>query len=184
MAQSNQKENANEITNYFQVKKTIEFVNVPVFVDESKSDSFYKNCLHEKIVCNADCENRKIELKKRLKEEQEKLSSLEKALSSCLFIINLKNEKIDKLVEKNGPKRVSAAANITKLPKSPPNVAKSPKPRPDEIFKNHEHEFTGIQLAKLRSFGKEMRNDSTFILHVMRFIYADDFTALKGTKKK
>lgn len=179
---------SNEITSYFQVKKTIEFVNVPVFNDESQSESFYKNCLHEKIECSPNCEQRKIELKKRLKDEQDKLSSLQKALSSCQFIINLKNEKIDAIMKQNGPEETSAAAHtplqLTKSPKSPPHLTKSPTPAPIEIFKGHERDFTGIQLAQLRSFGKELRYDSSFILHVMRYLYADDITVVKGTKKE
>lgn len=187
MAQSNGPPNANQITNYFQVKKKIEFVDVPVIQEETVSDSFYEKCLNEKLSCDANCENRKLELRNRLKEEKIKLANLEKSLSSCLFILELKNEKINKLMKKNelNGERVSAAVNTTnRIPKSPLNIAKSPTLISAEIFKGHGNYFTSVQLAQLRSYGKEMRNDSTFILNVMRFLYIDDVAALKGIRKK
>lgn len=190
MAQSNELNSPlpkNPITNYFPVKKRIEFVDVSVIECETIPDSFYKNCLNEKLVCGANCESRKIELKNRLKEEQAKLLNLEKSLSSCLFILNLKNEKIEKLMKKNGlnEEKVSAAVNTTKhMPKSPLNIVQSPKSVSSGLFNGYQNDFTSEQLAELRSFGKEMRNDSTFVLKVMRFIYADDITVLKGIRGK
>lgn len=187
---------SNKITNYFQITKNVEFVDVPVYVEENTTDNFYEECLDRQIdrnKCNKDCEIRKLELKNRLQHEKEKLANLEKALSSCLFMIDIKNDKIAKLLEKSQSQSTSAAANIIQpVSNSPSNTTKnlskpiSPKSlshTATELFQSYANDFTANQLAQLRSFGKEMRHDSSFILKLMRFLYEDDITALKGIQK-
>lgn len=188
-----------KITDFFNVKKTIEFVDVPIVdKDTTISNSFYKDCLTEKInqnKCDDNCEIRKIELKNLLQQEKIKLYNLEKALSSCLFIIDIKNDKISKLMEKtqtestfNGAEITESVSkstmNITTNVRTPQKSPKSPYRISADLFKSHENNFSAIQLAQLRSLGREMRSDSTFILRVMRFLYDDDITALKGTIDK
>lgn len=177
--------NTKTITDYFQLKKRIEFVDVPV-VNSTISESFYDECLDLQLnqnKCSENCQSWKLELKNRLLVERNKLQNIEKALSSCLFIIDIKKEKIAQLMKAHEtttasntvnstnvvPKSVNTMKNIPMLQKSPRLSLKNPV----ELFKNHENHFTTIELAKLRSFNGEMRQDSTFILNAMRFLFND-----------
>lgn len=173
------------ITDFFQLKKRIEFVDVPV-QDTTISENFYNKCLETQLnqnKCSKNCESWKLELKNRLQEEKKKLETIEKALSSCLFILDVKKDKITQLMIENGRATASNTVNRTNAVtksvnsmKNMPMIQKSPKlslTNPAELFKSYENNFTIIELAKLRSFSGEMRQDSTFILNAMRFIFHD-----------
>lgn len=60
--------NTKTITDYFQLKKRIEFVDVPV-VNSTISESFYDECLDLQLnqnKCSENCQSWKLELKNRL----------------------------------------------------------------------------------------------------------------------
>lgn len=192
---------SNEITNYFSVTKNIEWVNVPVDKCTQNANQIYKKCLFEKtnqLKCHdTNCESRKLELQFRLKEEKEKFSDLERALETCLSIIDTKNRKIAQLTKGcDIPKKPTERSTPVSISKSKPNTSlntsqvgeknplKTPPTTPtnhEDLFASHGKHFSSEQLAKLRTFGKDMKEDSTFILTIMRTLYEDDFESLKGT---
>lgn len=180
---------ANEITRYFPVTK--QTVWVPVENVESTTEKFYKGCLIEReneVNCiEQNCASKKLELMNRLKDEKEKLANLEKSLLSCNFIIEEKNKKIaqlqGKLCASNKADPISNTKSIIS-PKTPHHgfrrsFSKTPT---SPIFKNHEKYLSTQQLAQLRSFDRTMRDDSRFILLLMRSLYEHDLNELKSMK--
>lgn len=171
-----------KITGYFQTKKKVEWVNVPVV--DSVSRKFYDDCMVERInevqCIGKHCASKKLELINRLEAERVKHSNLEKALSSCLFMIEEKNKKIAQLQGKS-----SASVQSKSLPKTPQRASLQslPKTPTSPTFVSYEKYFTKQQLVKLRSFGNKMCDDSPFILLVMRSLY-DDLNELKGIELK
>lgn len=208
-----------KITKYFQSKKKIEWIDVPIVQAETSTEHFYEESISERIVeakCAAtDCANRKLELRNKLKEEQEKLENLKKALASCQFIIEEKNKKISQL--QSTAKKKKTESDVTEsssktTPNTPPKTPPKPPPEttattaspvhtqpkkdtsesslktPPAIrslptsFSSFDEHFSSNQLAQLRSFGSTIRDDSKFILLVMRSLYQNDLNELKGIK--
>lgn len=196
----------NKITNYFTLKKTVEWVDVPIEQTGNSTENFYKESILERVVeikCSTtDCANRKLELTNKLKEEKEKLENLKKALESCQFIIEEKNKKISQLrsaaEESETQAYVAKSFTPSKMPKTTkmvttPEVTPLKKDTsksslrtppamvsPSTAFSAFRESFSSKQLAQLRSFDQTMRDDSKFILLVMRSLYQDNLNELKG----
>lgn len=165
------------ITNYFKSNKNTEFFNSPVQC-ESSSTAFYNSCLKEKTSkekCTVHCENHKIHLKNVLNAEKEKFSQLTNALATCLSIIDLKNEKITQLTKEQNLEKLSVS-----IPTNTQKTVFIEQSTPKTVFSKHKNHFSDKDLAKLRSFGQEMKSDSSFILMMMRILYKDDLNSLNG----
>lgn len=95
--------NCAQITEFFQLKKKSEKIPGPVVKNTNVSEKFYAKFLIEQTnqgKCDENCESRKMELKNRLHHEKSKLLSIEKALETCMFMIGIKDEKIDRILKK------------------------------------------------------------------------------------
>lgn len=180
-----QSNKSNKITDYFTFKKTVEWVDIPIV--QTTTDHFYSDSILERVdemkCIGHHCVNKKLELMNRLKEEKEKLVNLEKALSSCEFIIGEKNKKIAQLHKK----ATTHVPNNLKTPQSTPKTTptskstfRTPTSSPTTTFASFGQYFSTQQLAQLRSFDREMRDDSKFILSVMRSLYEHNLNELKG----
>lgn len=154
-------ESQNRITQFFKSQKNIDCVNVAVHTP-TVSD-FYKNIAKTNECKSKTCECLRIKLKNQLELEKERLMQVEKALSTCLSIIDLKNEKIEQVTKKS---------ELSTPPKRKSNSK--------ELFIGHAKKISSDDLAKLRSFTKEMRDDSSFVLEAVRSLYKHNIDDLKG----
>lgn len=182
--------NSGQITQYFQLKKKSVFVSVPIEHTKSTAENFYYDCVLEREneeKCNDNyCANRKLDLINKLEEEKQKLANLEKALASCLLIIEDKEKKIAQLQRKSYPSNGKGTdAKSMRSPKTPIQATfgtlhKTPT---SPLFKKYDKHLSQQQLAHLRSFERDMRGDSGFILSLMRSLYEDDLSELNGMEK-
>lgn len=173
------------ISDFFPVIKKLEWTDVPVQI--VKSDEFYADCVAEANCDSADCENYKQNLKIRLAEHKEKVTKIEKALASCLYIIEKKDKKIAAMQKKcEQPPDISNISNQSQIPLQS-NVSSETEPKTtfniplklDELYNNYSGHFSVKQMAELRSCGWKTNDDSSFILSAMRALYGDNLEILK-----
>lgn len=173
----------NKITGYFTKVKTIEYVEVEVV---QKLDQFYADCINDRIddtKCSVECDQIKLNLREKLAEQKEQCSKIEQALLKCQSIIEEKNKKITQL-QKNAEKLSKVNIEVNNSPTSRNVIdVTSPKAKSTQqiLFKDYEHLFSSEVLASLRSYGREINFDSTFVLTIMREFYGNDLDALKTT---
>lgn len=112
---------------------------------------------------------------------------MNKALASCVFIIEKKDEKIATLkkeLEKIPPLEIVPCASQTiQSTQNSPVVEQSPPKTPmnkDELYISYSSHFSTKHLSELRSYGSDNKEDSSFILTAMRFLYECNFEKLKG----
>lgn len=181
----NRKENKTEIkddnliTNFFpSIKKVSNQI-------ESVEKDFYSDCLAQKLnekICCLMCEDKKVSLKRTLEDEKIKLQNVQKALSSCLYMIKKKDRKIEQLSLQLDEKEQSITDQIlfSTPEKNGCDGNRNSKTPKKELFQGYENIFSTNLLATLRSFNSELSTDSTFVLSIIRSLYENDIDTLKG----
>lgn len=150
-------------------------------------DEFYN--LYEKIEdCkNSFCCKERNELKAKCIEHEEKLNEINQAVETLLKITRKPEEK-EKTIDKSKLK-VKKAKKFSK-----PLACSSKSSDAQIMFSAFGDVFLPDELLKLRTIGTDKKDDSSFILNVMRFLYRNDSEKLSslsltgrsrgGTKKK
>lgn len=179
----------NKITNFYKSqKKTSADFFIPKNVKQmTAAEEFYRSCL--KGCKKTSCINLKEKLNAQLRELNEKILHHEEAVKTCMSIIDDKDSEIEKLekilcVEKSE----NAAQNSNESESALPSASTSSStivsvPNKNEgssslRFSDFANDFTSNQLADLRSIGLSAREDSSFIIAVMKAIYSDRLTTL------
>lgn len=190
-----------KIGDFFKFTKqiSVDNFNVPSFGNQAlESDRFY-----EKSVINAckdeKCLRERLEEQKKINELLEKCQKTEEAIESVNSIIMEKNEEIEKLQKMlklttiQRPKPVVNSSTVVAIPEVTPvcqtiSIADAPLATNKEsknvesqlTFSKFLGEFNDSQMAQLRSLGPTIRDDSTFVSSVMRFLYSERLDCLKN----
>lgn len=164
---------ASRITDFFRTKKSSEPI-VAANNPTTDAEKFYRNCLQQKKCDEISCLNLKKELNAQLTELNNKIRYHEEAVNTCKIIINDKEIEINRLemiatsnAVENGPQQEKS--------RSIENVEPS-----SMRFSEFSKHFTTNQLAELRSIEMSSRLDSSFVMTVLKFIYADNLESLKS----
>lgn len=152
---------SNTLTNYFaKLKTSTTSENIVKKNEEKKTeDNFYENCVYEKKCY--ECDKKKAQIKIKINELKEKIVEYENMTKTVRSVIAEKDEEINRLKGKSFCETVA-------------NIIDSNPAQSFETFTN----FNSEQLQSLRAIGPDERGDSTFVLHVIKFLYADRFECL------
>lgn len=149
-----------QLTDFFPVNKKINAI-IPSTAIKSPTD-FYTLCLRDKVEgCNNSlCSNEKNSLNLKLAEQEKKLEEIDRAIEICLSICRKKGQKIEEMI---ATKKVNEpAVSLTKSI----NV--------NNMFSNFTNVFTHDELARLRSKGPTKKDDSSFVLDAIRYLYQNN----------
>lgn len=161
----------------------------------SVTEKFYEDCLNHQIsICkNSLCVQKKLELETQIKELETKCEEHKKRIAIAKEVIAQKVEKIN--ISQENAKKTSTLVPCSSIdtPKEIENSNRIDQKSIAEIanastetdvnntlkftkFSNH---FSVEQLAHLRLIGGTKREDSSFILSAVRFMYAGRLDVLK-----
>lgn len=125
------------------------------------NDKFYEDCFRKMEKCtNSNCQREEIELRKQLKEIKEKIEKVEEAIASCRSVIDEKNILIESIRKKS--EIPNETLKLTKI---------------FEQFLNQP--FSRDQIDRLYTFQSNSRSDSSFVLFVLKCLYADNLSAVE-----
>lgn len=160
-----------DITDFFKSSKKKNAIK-PSIETKSATDQFYSMCLSEKFEnCkNSTCSKEKNDLKVKCAEQEEKLKEIYRAIEICLGVSREKEKKIECLLSK-----IKTTEKASK-----PVACFSKSLDINNIFSTFENVFTHDELAKLRSVEHAKKDDSTFVLKSIRFLYKDDVKTISS----
>lgn len=175
------------LTEFFKTTKKANAINASSIETKSATDQFYTLCLNEQLgKCNNSiCEKEKRELKAKCIEQEKKLREIQRAIDKCLEITQKKEKKIECLSSEIKVARVSdpiacdsnsddvSKSNVTEKVNEP-TTCTSKSINVNNIFSTFENVFTHDELARLRSIGPTKKDDSSFVLSSIRFLYKND----------
>lgn len=164
------KQTNQQITNFFPLQK--KELNISNFNKETKKTNiaiqFYERCAAEKRLekCNEECLLLKSNLQQQISTMNSKLKKIEQAREVCLKVVAEKDRTIDELqIKLNG---------MTKI------ETKNTRSQPESLFDKYSQHFSSNELAKLRSTGGKIYEDSTFILEAVKCIYGKNICQLEN----
>lgn len=159
-----------------------------------ESERFYDNCLLN--MCDKQiCLEEKSNQKEKIIELSNKCEQIESAIASVNSIIKDKDHEIDTLrknleatkiqhlqitpLENTPALNYSQIAQTTSLANGTPTLNKKVEVMDAGLsFVKFSEKFRDSQLAQLRSIGPTIRDDSTFITTLMKFLYNGKFDTL------
>lgn len=122
------------------------------------------------------CHKEKSKLRAKCIEQEEQLKEINQGIEALMAISQRKAVKPKKTADRITP--VSQVKTVKKTSELVPCTSQSNDVK--KIFANYEYIFTSEEVAKLRKIGSNRKEDSTFILHVIRFLYKDDMDQISG----
>lgn len=153
----------------------------------TNAEKFYQSCMHHTECKKTECIQLKAALNAQLCELKEKCTHHEQAVKLCTSIIDDKDIEIKRLKEilsmstsESTPANESVAVESVSTEPVAVSVTNESKVPNSLRFSDFSNVFTSNQLAELRKIGLSAREDSSFVLAIMKFIYADRLTILKS----
>lgn len=162
-----------KITKFFRAKKNQENPTIAANTQTTDAEKFYRNCLQQKKCDEISCLNLKKELSAQLAELNNKIRYHEEAVNTCKIIINDKEIEINHL-------EITAASNEIEKDTQQEKLSTAENDPIPMRFAEFSKYFTTNQLAELRSIGMSSREDSSFVMTAMKYIYADNLESLKS----
>lgn len=187
--------NQHKIEEYFKFRKQVNFHDDnEVESIAIESDRFYEKCLSN--ACKDEkCSSEKLMQRTKINELSRKCEQTEEAIASVNSIIEDKNEEIRKLqkmldmstitpLEYSTFDRSTTLNNtpdITSILNLPESSNKQSKSVESELsFSKFAGKFIDSELAELRSVGPTIRDDSTFVSCVIRYLYSGCLESLEN----
>lgn len=168
-----------KITDFFNKQKTISNLNQPENVNRiTDAENFYQSCLRQKECEKNACIKLKTTLKAQLSELKAKHLDHDRKVKLCKSIVHDKNNEIarlEKIIRTSTTEQTEAISTGSSM------IAASTENQISKLrFSEFSNDFTSQQLAELRSMGLNTRDDSSFVLLSLKFIYADRLSSLKN----
>lgn len=164
------------ITSFFSstAKTTTEF---PEPKEINNIEAFY---IEQLKGCNKNtCEVKKSDLQKQLNAAKAKLAQIEKAQAAAMTICTEKDEEISILQRQTQPNNTVVMSNVPVIVSyDAASSSAREEVTPDKPFTKFADSFNGHQLSSIQSIGISCSQDSTFILEVIRSLYAENIEKL------
>lgn len=178
-----------KITAFFAQRKQLQFPTETR--TETVQDKFYRECIEaDKSKCKkSECAKKKSVLEARAKDLIAKCELHKEQIKICSNIISIKNREIEALQNQLEKSQIDCSKEILSnnaTDEIESDIQSSYVVRPDissekPLFDYSDFQnFSLEQLANFRSIGHTVREDSTFILAVVRALYEEKLEVLQG----